>query len=158
MLKLSADQIELTGTHQLLELCEDISAPSWVESLFSELEALKLSEKIKELAEPRHLVNINFKNSFKSLETICSLSHGSVMNRVALMFLVLQSQDVSVTFEHIKHVLLQQAHKSQLKLLVPSDSVSVMLDCAIKLSLFDIHCFHTIAALLLAELIIHDFL
>ena len=72
------------------------------------------------------------------------------MNRVTLMLFVLKSQDVPVTFKYIKYILLQQANKSQLELLMPSNSISIVLDSAVKLTLFDVHSFHTIAAFFLA--------
>ena len=72
------------------------------------------------------------------------------MNWVSLMLFILESQDVSVTLQHIKHVLLKQAHQSELKLLVAADSVRIVLDSAVKLSLLNIHSFHTVAGLFLS--------
>lgn len=72
------------------------------------------------------------------------------MNWVPFMFFILESQNVSVTLQHIKHVLLQQTYQSQLKLLVATDGVCIVLDCAVKLSLLNIHSFHTIAGLFLS--------
>lgn len=67
------------------------------------------------------------------------------MNGIALKFFVLQGQDVSVSFQNITDVLLKQAYKSQFELLMPSDSVGVMLNSSVEFTVLDIHSLHSVA-------------
>jgi len=79
------------------------------------------------------------------------------MDWVASVLLILESKDVSVAFEDIEHVLFEQAHQSQLEFLVASDCVGVVLDCAVELAVFYVHCFHSITRFFFAKLVVHNF-
>lgn len=74
------------------------------------------------------------------------------------MLFILESEDVSVALKHIINVLLKQTNKSELELLVPANSISVVLDGPIQFALFDVHGLHAVAGLFLAQLVVHDFL
>lgn len=56
--ELSAYLIEFTRSHQLFEFWKHVSTPTWVKCFFCDLEALKLREKVKELAETWDLINV----------------------------------------------------------------------------------------------------
>lgn len=55
----------------MTELLEDGCASARVESLFSHLKALKLSEQVIKLTEAGNIININIKDSFKCLNAVC---------------------------------------------------------------------------------------
>lgn len=142
----------------MAELLENVGASARIKRFFRELKGLKLSELIVEHIEASNRVNIDVKHGLKRFQTIRAFCHGGIMNRVSLVLFVLEGQNVSITLEHIINVLLKQAHKSKFKLLVSADSLSIVLDGAVKLSLFDVHGLHAVAALLLAKLIVHHLL
>jgi len=66
------------------------------------------------------------------------------MDRIAPIFLILKRKNVSVTFQNINNILLQQTHKTEVKLLVTSDSICIVLHCLVKLTEFNVHRLHTV--------------
>ena len=79
------------------------------------------------------------------------------MDRIPPILLVLEGQDVPVTLQNVRGILLQESHKAQLELLVAPDCVGVVLDGVVELPVFDVHGFHAVAHFLLAQLVVHNF-
>lgn len=109
---------------------------------------MKLCEQVIELTEARDIVNVHIKDRLECAQTVGAFSHRSVVNRVALVFLVLQGQDVTVPLNHIADILLQQTDQSELELLVPPNGVRVVLYSPVEFAMFNVHGLHSVVALL----------
>ena len=80
------------------------------------------------------------------------------MDWVPPQYAILLRKDLSVAGDDITGVLLEEADKAKVKLTVTLDCVCVVLDGLDQFSLLDVHSLHSETALLLLQLVVHDFL
>jgi hypothetical protein len=141
----------------LAEFSKDIIASSWVKAFFRKFKCPELREDIIEEIVPINFVDVNVEDGFESLKAVRAFGHGRVVDRIAFVLVILESEDVSVAAQQIVYILLEQDCDSQFKLLVSPDCVSIVLHCFVQFSVLNIHSLHPESQLFAVKLIIHHF-
>ena len=141
----------------MLELIKNVDAAPGVVCVLCVLEVLNLHEQVEELVEALNHINVNLEQRFQSFLALGVLVHGSVVDGIPAHNRVLLGQNLPIPRYYIASILLKEGYKTQVKLSVPLDGVSVVLHRFDQLTLLDVHRFHTETALFLLKLVVHDF-
>lgn len=113
---------------------------------------MNLEEHLKKLLLAGHLINVNVEDSFNSLAAPSEFAHGAVVNRVAVLG-VLLSENLAVSVYNVLCILVEEVINSDVELFVALDGARVVEHCAGEVTMLDVHVFESISALLAKQLV-----
>lgn len=152
------NSVVVSWTQEMLELSQHVFVLSWIKlHVLLALELLDLEEQLLEILGARDDIDVNGQECLDGLKALGVLAHGTVVNRVPLV-LILLGEDLLIPIVDILGILLEQVVNSNVEVFMPLDGFCIMEYVLREVAMLDIHVFESVSIFLSKKLIEEDFL